>query len=49
MYCMSSVIEYIMMEVSQNIPIHLYSVTLVYNGVSIIIYHQSFSIVYLSD
>ena len=38
MYCISSVIEYIIMEVSQNIPIYSYSVTLAYNGISIIIY-----------
>ena len=37
MYCISSVIEYIIMEVSQNIPIFTYSVTLAYNGISIII------------
>ena len=38
MYCISSVIEYIIMAVSQNIPIYSYSVTLAYNGISIIIY-----------
>ena len=38
MYCISSVIEYMIMEVSENIPIHTYSVTLAYNGISILIY-----------
>ena len=37
MYCMSSVIEYIIMEMPQNIPIYTHSVTLAYNGISIII------------
>ena len=38
MYCISNVIEYIMMEVWQNIPINAYSVTLVFNGISIMRY-----------
>ena len=38
MYCSSSFIEYIIMEVSQNITIYTYSVTLAYNGISIITY-----------
>ena len=38
MYCISSVIEYIVIEVSQNIPFYTYSVTLAYNRISIIIY-----------
>ena len=38
MYCISSVIEYIIMAVSQNIPIYSYSVTLAYIGIYIIIY-----------
>ena len=33
MYYISSFIEYILMEVSQNIPIYTYSVTLAYNGI----------------
>ena len=37
-YCISSVIEYILIELSQNKPIYWYSVTLAYNGISIIIY-----------
>ena len=37
-YCISSVIEYIIMEVSQNIPIYWYSVTVDYNGIFIILY-----------
>ena len=37
MHSISSVIEYIIMEVSQNIPIYTYSVILAYNGISIII------------
>ena len=39
-YCISSFIEYIIKEVSQNIPIYWYSVTLAYNGISNIIYLQ---------
>ena len=35
MYCVSSATEYIIMEVSQNIPNYTYSA---YNGISIIIY-----------
>ena len=38
MYCILSVIEYIIREVSQNIPIYTYSATLAYNGISIKIY-----------
>ena len=38
MYCISSATEYIILEVSQNIPIYKYSVTLAYNGISLIIY-----------
>ena len=38
MYCILSVIEYIIMEVSQNISIYSYSVTLAYNGITIRIY-----------
>ena len=33
MYCVSSVIEYIILEVSQNIQFFTFSVTLVYNGI----------------
>ena len=38
MYCIWSVIEYIIMEVSQNISLYTYSVTLAYNMISIMIY-----------
>ena len=41
MYCISSVIEYIIMEVSQNVPIFSYSVTLAYNGIYIKIYFKT--------
>ena len=37
MHGISSVIEYIIMEVSQNISIYTYSVILAYNGISILI------------
>ena len=36
MYCISSVTEYIIIEVSQNIPIYTYSATFAYNGISFI-------------
>ena len=38
MYCISSATEYIIMEISQNIPIYTYSATLAYYSISIIIY-----------
>ena len=34
MYCISSVLEYVKIEVSKIIPIYSYSVTLAYNGIS---------------
>ena len=37
-YDILSVIKYIIIEMSQNIPIYTYSVTPVYNGISIITY-----------
>ena len=37
-YCISSAIEYLLMEVLQNIPIYWHSVTLGYNGIFNIIY-----------
>ena len=41
MYFISSIIEYVIMEVSQNILICSYSMTLAYNGISIRIYLKS--------
>ena len=41
MYCITSVIEYIIMEMSKNIPIYTYSVRFAYNGISIITYLQT--------
>ena len=38
MYCISSATEFIIIEVSQNIPIYTHSVTLAYHGIFIIIY-----------
>ena len=38
MYCILSVIEYIIREVSQNIPIYTYSATLAYNRIYILLY-----------
>ena len=37
-YCISSVTENIAMEVPQKIPVYTFSVTLAYNGISIIIF-----------
>ena len=41
--CISSVIEYIIMEAQQNISIHTYSMTLPYNGISIIYFKSVYS------
>ena len=38
MFWVLSATEYIIMEVSQKIPIYTYSATLAFNGISIIIY-----------
>ena len=38
MYFISSVIEYIIMVVSQNMPIYTYSLTLAHNGIFIKLY-----------
>ena len=38
MYCISSATEYVIMKVSQNIPIYTYSTTLAYNLILILIY-----------
>ena len=47
MYCILSVIEYIKMEASQNIPLYSYSVTLAYNMISLKIYLKTLGLVYI--
>ena len=38
MYCISSVIENVIIKMSENIPIYSYYVTIAYNGIFIIMY-----------